>query len=1297
MPSSHRRSRDKIGTLVVNTAAKEFETSNMTMTQFLGGAQKSWMTGIQGFATTQSPDHPSASTETGIGGPINTKDQTREVPSGNQQDPTSAQAHAENNPNIDTEHLSPLKSKANALTVTLSDEKSTSVEPISASPIPSNDQTRQKMTQIIDLEAEVEEIQQEHTPTLHQGSAQKGDQASRLNELAHRYGGIEELEKILRITQSPSRNESPKSSSPGAVPDPSHAASRKRVQAEEAPLRKRTQPLQISVPGRSNQQISSSVVPSPKSSFPFASGSLPSREDVQTFTEQISDRRNQPGNNNNNFTEFHRRLILLKDAFRQGDHAFIILHQLLCMGPTMAALIHAPVILELEHQGGLQILNVLLNNQHVSPDDLAWLATFPLPMEQLLKKWPSLNGVYEKVFVCLAKLQQAWPGALNSCINRCYPLLVDEMKEILGTDSTVLQLLISRHIFENIWPDLEDECFSEGYKLCMKNQREVQARASTESTGSGNTGLGKEEILRYNSAFAQEYRDLWNKHQQHIQLRQQSQQGNYPGSRRVSIDAPMVPMAPPQQLPRAIVSAMQDFSVQSNRVQGRQDMQWRGSRAGSTSTPATPAQHVQGSVASTNGLDRPIVVPSSPITTTGFDFTTGTSSTTTYCSSPPTALLQSPGFMHYPDARTVHHGQTTIAAQTYNYSEAPTANPPVSSVQPARTPLYTNMSTPHPQHGQSPRSGFGSNVSETMTSPSIAFIPNAGSMHATQHGQVSNMAQSFYYSCAQTGYTPVSSFQSARPMQQFTGPNMQYGQTHDPRNAAMTIRPQADSLQPSRPMLHSNVQSPQNARTFDARNTPETARQQGDPLQLQSARPALRSMVRAPPHVQTTESRNSTLPTQPRGETRASQSVLYNSSNLVLRRNEALFEPNNPGPWNSGPQTNRGTFGAQTQGEVPSRPPSGSVSARPPPQAIPVQPSSQIPHGSSAEAPTSQQILPPHGYGLSSTVPPNPALTALHQAQARSPIYTSVDASGKLDGKDAFAFIKNLSVMPKRLSATLNHFKWVFEMTKEKVYALAEDTESPNNGPPTRTVRKGSQYLRLRSIKGAIDDNLGESDWVVRKIFWPPGVAALLNGKVLEFRKKAHHGDDLPVDVTRYIKEGENILQIVFGNTKDIADNSYTIGLETIEITDSSTIKQGLKKLDAQDSLKRILRPTAVDPEELEVVGATVLLDLTDPHTSQIFGVPVRGETCRHTQCFDLDIFLQTRRRKLPTYPSMPDYFKCPVCGADARPQSLLIDMYFVQLRAELEVMKRLDAKSVILDEHGGWKIKEEVTRKSKS
>lgn len=1288
MPSGHRRSRDKIGTLVVNTAAKEFETSNMTMTQFLGGAQKSWMTGNQGFATAPSPDHPSGNTETGIGGSINAQDQIREDPPGNQQDSTSAQTHVEID--IDIEQVAPSKSPVNVETGTISDEKSKSVEPISATPTPSNDQTRQEATQIIDLEAETEEIQQEQIPTLHQGSAQKEAQMSRLNELAHKYGGIEELEKILRSTQSPSRNESPKSSSPGAVPDPSHAASRKRVQAEEAPLRKRTQPLQISVPGRSTQQISSSLVQNPNSSFPSASGFLPSTTNAQTFVEKISACRNQQGNSNgNNFTEFQRRLILLKDACNQGDYAFLILHQLLCMGPTMAALIHAPVQLGLEHQAGLQILNVLLLNDLISPDDLAWLATFPLPMEQLLKTWPGLNGVYEKVFICLAKLPQAWPNALDSCISRCYPLLVDEMKLILGTDSTVLQLLISRHIFEKLWPDLEDECFSEGYRLCIKNQREVYARAST-----GSPRTDRAEIMRYNSAFAQEYKDLWNKHQQHILQRQQSQQGNqHPGSRRISISASM---APPQQLPGAVVSAVQDFSVQSNRVQGRQDMQWHGNRAGSASTPATPIRHVQSSIPPTTGLERPIVVPSSPMTTTDFNYTTGISSTTTYSPSTLTASFQSPGFMHYPDARIVHHGQTANAAQTYHISEAPTAHPSVSSVQPARPPLHTNMSTP--QHGQSPSLGFVSNVSETTTSSPISFIPNAGSMHVTQHGQASNMAQSFNYSSAQTGYSPASSFQPARPMQQFNGPNLQYGETLDPRNATMTMRPQADSLQPSGSPRHSNAQNPQNVQTFGARNTPETTRQQGDPLQLQSARSGLRPIVRAPTYMQTTESRNSALPTQSHGEARASQSgsyVPFNSSNLPLRRNEAFSEPNDPGSWNPVPQNNRGALGAQTQGEVPLRP----VNARPHPQArpsLPVQSSAQIPHGLSAEAPTSQQILPPQGYGLSSTVPPNPALTALHQAQARSPIYASIDATGKLDGKDAFSFVKHLSVMPKRLGATLNHVKWVFEMTKETVNALAQDNESSNNGPPTRTVRKGSQYLRLRCIKGDGDDNLDESDWVVQRNVWPPGVAALLNGKVLEFRRKAHHGDDIPVDVTRYINEGKNILQIVFGNTKDHADNSYTIGLETIEIIDSSTIKQGLAKLDAQESLKRILRPTAVDPEELEVVGATVLLDLTDPHSSQIFNVPIRGKTCRHTQCFDLDIFLQTRRRRLPTYPSMPDHFKCPICGADARPQSLLMDMYFVKLRAELEVVKRLDAKSVILDEHGGWKIKEEVTRKPK-
>lgn len=116
---------------------------------------------------------------------------------------------------------------------------------------------------------------------------------------------------------------------------------------------------------------------------------------------------------------------------------------------------------------------------------------------------------------------------------------------------------------------------------------------------------------------------------------------------------------------------------------------------------------------------------------------------------------------------------------------------------------------------------------------------------------------------------------------------------------------------------------------------------------------------------------------------------------------------------------------------------------------------------------------------------------------------------------------------------------------------------------------------------------------------------------------------------------------------------------------------------------------TSVDPE-IQIVNSAVVLDLTDPFTSRIYETPARGKTCRHHQCFDLDVFLQTRGNKSASQPATPEQFKCPICGADARPKSLVIDLFFAKVRRELEEMNRLDAKAIILGELGKWTIKEE-------
>ncbi|MCJ1464575.1 hypothetical protein MMC07_003188 [Pseudocyphellaria aurata] len=338
-----------------------------------------------------------------------------------------------------------------------------------------------------------------------------------------------------------------------------------------------------------------------------------------------------------------------------------------------------------------------------------------------------------------------------------------------------------------------------------------------------------------------------------------------------------------------------------------------------------------------------------------------------------------------------------------------------------------------------------------------------------------------------------------------------------------------------------------------------------------------------------------------------------------------------------------------------------------------------------------QQLLPARGQRRQTTDPPNPGTSALHQVEARSPNFLSLENGGRPGAMlDSFAFVKRLTVMPNRLDEKKRSFKWTFEVTKEEFDLFARETDSSDGAPPVKLVRTGSQLCRIRCVKVPGENVLSEVDWVVSDTVWPNGVAMLLNGTALEIRKKVHHGKDLPIDVTKELRRDENVLSIATTRPRQNDDFSYEVGLETIQIIDSAKITNEVVKLQTPDALDRILNHSKSNDPEVQVVDATILLDLTDPYTSRIFDIPVRGRACRHNQCFDLYVFLQTRGRKSPNHPAAPESFKCPICGADARPQSLVMDLFFLKIRTELQVINRVDVKAVTLGEQGNWDIKEE-------
>ena len=320
---------------------------------------------------------------------------------------------------------------------------------------------------------------------------------------------------------------------------------------------------------------------------------------------------------------------------------------------------------------------------------------------------------------------------------------------------------------------------------------------------------------------------------------------------------------------------------------------------------------------------------------------------------------------------------------------------------------------------------------------------------------------------------------------------------------------------------------------------------------------------------------------------------------------------------------------------------------------------------------------------------PDPTASAFHQAHVRSPVLSSVDVEGKPRSISKYFRLVSHVIMPTTTISSYNrHVSWDFTTQKGLIDLLAQDSPGLYGSPATREIAPESKICRIRCIR--VDKLPTESEWVIAENVWPGSTAVVLNGIALEIRKKSHHGKDLPIDATRFIKEGKNhISTAIIGFDKD-SQASYAIGIEIIQVANEHQLKNSIPTLAGHEARQCIIdRSMQVDPE-VQVIHSQMIIDLTDPFTARIFYVPVRGSNCRHNQCFDRDVFFQTRNSKNSDEPCGPDEFRCPICGADARPKCLIIDGFFVSVREELERKGRLDVKRIILDQAGDWEIKEE-------
>ena len=329
----------------------------------------------------------------------------------------------------------------------------------------------------------------------------------------------------------------------------------------------------------------------------------------------------------------------------------------------------------------------------------------------------------------------------------------------------------------------------------------------------------------------------------------------------------------------------------------------------------------------------------------------------------------------------------------------------------------------------------------------------------------------------------------------------------------------------------------------------------------------------------------------------------------------------------------------------------------------------------------------------------NPTMNALHQAHVRSPILSSHAHPGKDKSTKYFRCIEHVTTSPGGLSNAKRHISWEFHMDKKIHNKLAQDMPGSYGSISARTLLPASRVCRIRCVKLCKKNEFPTgSEWVVAENVWPASMAIVLNNEALEIRRKSHHGKDLPIDATPYMKEGRNVISAAIVGFSEESVDCYAIGLETIIVLDEPFIRTNIPVLRMQDARQRIINISGNADPDVQILNSQIVLDLTDPFMASIFNVPMRGKSCRHHQCFDRDIFLQTRgppstssSNKPPPDPCSPDEFRCPICGLDARPQNLTIDGFFVHVRGELEKRGRLDVRAIVFDpQTSDWEIKEE-------
>lgn len=331
-------------------------------------------------------------------------------------------------------------------------------------------------------------------------------------------------------------------------------------------------------------------------------------------------------------------------------------------------------------------------------------------------------------------------------------------------------------------------------------------------------------------------------------------------------------------------------------------------------------------------------------------------------------------------------------------------------------------------------------------------------------------------------------------------------------------------------------------------------------------------------------------------------------------------------------------------------------------------------------------------------------MMSLHQAHLRSPKRIMKNANAER----SYQAVKSLAVGPALVMPRNAIHKLYFTVTDEQ-FALASRTARRDGD--TQNIAEhfnGSLRWRFRCCRvNSPSSPPTEQQWVTLETKWPQTIYMTCNKQICDVRRQPHNGKDLPIELTDFIVRGQNIIEISLPEIHREGSLNRFMAVEVLETLTHSNVVSLVwenRLVPEEDTLQVIKsRLTApADDDGVAFEAPDLSIDLADPFSSVIFTVPARGVDCTHMECFDLENWLTTRPSKASPKcfhnqaecscpdllePTVPDKWRCPICFKDARPYSLRIDGFLLNVRKQLEKEDKLKAKSMRVKQDGSWTV----------